>query len=93
MMTKELESKFVPWTWIVSLLLGILLLVGGYYVNDTSAKVNRLEEKKVDRIEFDRVYAERNATLAEIKTSLAGLQIELKTLGQLIIKSNIRAGK
>jgi hypothetical protein len=74
-MTKEMEGKLVPWTWIVSVLLGILLMLGGYLLNDTRAQLGQ----KVDKREFDLV-------MLQIKDNQAVIQSKLDKLVDLHIK-------
>jgi hypothetical protein len=69
-MTRESESKYVSWTWIVSILVGILMLLGGYVVNDTRATVCRLQDQKVDRIEFERVYSQTNESFKTVSDKI-----------------------
>jgi hypothetical protein len=51
-MSPEKESKYVSWTWIVSVLLGILMLIGGYVLNDTREAICTLRDNKMDRAEY-----------------------------------------
>jgi hypothetical protein len=74
-MTKEMEGKLVPWTWIVSVLLGILMLLGGFLLNETRAQL----DQKVDKREFDLV-------LSQIKDNQAIIQVKLDKLVDLHIK-------
>lgn len=57
-MTKELEARFVPWTWIVACVVTIVMMGMGYFVTDTrstittqQALISDLREKKADRQE------------------------------------------
>jgi hypothetical protein len=53
-MSPERELKYVSWTWIVSILVSLLLLIGGYLLNDTRNQICNLQDKKLDRSIYER---------------------------------------
>jgi hypothetical protein len=69
-MSSEKEMKYVSWTWIVSVLLGILMLVGGFILNDTRATICQIQEGKLDRKEYIKDFEKRNQDIQAIHSKL-----------------------
>lgn len=79
----ENQMKFVSWTWIVSVLLGILMLIGGYLLNDTRETICKLQDGKVDKMQ----YLEDNRKLEQ---TLKRIEDTGSETNQLIIKHMLR---
>lgn len=65
-MTQEKETKYVAWTWVVSVLLSILLLGLTAFIADLNGRVNQ----KADRRELDIFMAQAKDTWCRMDTKL-----------------------
>lgn len=80
----EKEAKYVSWTWIVGVLLGLLLLIGGFTLNDNRASIGKLQDNKLDRAEYIKDFEQQQLGIARINQ-------KLDDLPEMIIKQIRRA--
>ncbi len=73
------DPKYVSWTWVISVMLGILMILGGFVVTDTRSTMNG----KLDRAEYVKDYQRRNDDIAAIKAEISTMQQKLEGIAEI----------
>jgi ABC-type lipoprotein release transport system permease subunit len=61
------NGKSVTWIWLVGILVGILLLVGGSVLSGMQADIRMLRAEKMDKEQYYRDMSEIKESLKEIQ--------------------------
>lgn len=48
------NGKYPSWKWLVSILMGLLIFFGAQWATDVKARVQRVEENKLDKEQYYR---------------------------------------
>jgi len=73
------EAQFVPWNWLVPILVSCLILIISYIIQGMRTDISCLQKEKLDKVEYIREHA---LLREEIKT----IGDKLDDLKDLILK-------
>lgn len=81
-MARGQQSKYVPWKWVISILVGLVIFFGGMGMRDVVGKVKehdtRLAQSEQDIAVLKANYANIKEVLDEMKIDLKEIKREVK---------------
>jgi len=63
-------SRYPSWKWLTGILVGLLIVIGGYSLSDVRSEVKTLHDKKVDKDAYYRDIDRIGKTMDEMDKKL-----------------------